>query len=201
MSLNVELLRSSFVQVKKIAEQVADKFYEFLLSDYPDSQALFAAVDMKAQKKALINSLVYIVDHLDMQEQLVEFLMKLGERHVKYGTEGFHYPMVGASLLKTFAHFFGENWTDELNTAWSDAYGVIAEVMIKGAGRTRVAVTTKTRSNEFRFELPKTVRAEIQRSVALAFTAAVSEEVERAFAEELDKFKSGAIVTGLKKVG
>jgi hypothetical protein len=36
-------------------------------------------------------------------------------------------------LLSTFAHFFAEDWTDELNSAWAEAYKTIAAVMLEGA--------------------------------------------------------------------
>ena len=31
-----------------------------------------------------------------------------------------------------FAHFFQDEWTDELEQAWADAYSVISGIMIKG---------------------------------------------------------------------
>ncbi len=133
MSLNVELIRSSFEQAKPIADKVADKFYEFLWADYPASAALFEEVDMKRQKKALIGALVYAVDHVDQPDKLVPYLKDMGKRHVPYGTKPEHYEWVGASLLKTFAHFFGEEWTDELNQEWTAVYSFIAETMLEGA--------------------------------------------------------------------
>lgn len=57
----------------------------------------------------------------------------MGGRHVGYGTQPEHYEWVGASLLKTFAYFFGDDWTEELNNAWADAYGAITQLMLAGA--------------------------------------------------------------------
>ena len=133
MSLNIQLIRDSFEKAKPIADKVADKFYEFLWTDYPAAKPLFEGVPMKGQKKALIGSLVYIVDHVDQADKLVPYLKSMGERHVKYGTQPEHYDWVGSSLLKTFAFFFGEEWTDELQNEWTDAYNFIAETMISGA--------------------------------------------------------------------
>lgn len=133
MALNVELIRESFENVKPIADKVSDKFYEFLWGDYPPSKALFEDVKMETQKKALIGSLVFIVENVDNTDKLVPYLKEMGKRHVPYGTKEEHYPMVGGTLLKTFAHFFGDDWTEELNDAWSEAYGVITSVMLEGA--------------------------------------------------------------------
>jgi hemoglobin-like flavoprotein len=133
MGLNVELLKESFENVKPIAGEVADKFYEILFEDYPGSDGLFANVDMPTQKKLLINSLVYVVEHLEDSQALGKYLMNMGGRHTDYGTQEEHYDWVGLSLLKTFAHFFGDGWTEELNGAWAEAYSVIASVMKQGA--------------------------------------------------------------------
>jgi len=43
-----------------------------------------------------------------------------------------HYPAVGASLLATLEHFDDE-WTPELAKSWSEAYDVVATVMIEAA--------------------------------------------------------------------
>lgn len=141
MSLNVELIRESFEQAKPIADQVADKFYEFLWGDYPVSKTLFESSNMKKQKKALIGSLVYIVDHVDQPDKLVPYLQKMGERHLGYGTQAEHYEWVGNSLIKTFAHFFGENWTAELEQEWTNAYIFIADTMQEGATNSIPEVT------------------------------------------------------------
>lgn len=133
MGLNVELLRASFEKAKPIAGEVADKFYEHLWGDYPQSKALFKNVKMPNQKKALVGSLVFIVDNLENPEKLSEYLGAMGGRHVGYGTQPEHYEWVGASLLKTFAYFFGDDWTEELNNAWADAYGAITQLMLAGA--------------------------------------------------------------------
>jgi hemoglobin-like flavoprotein len=133
MSLNVEIIRGSFEKAKPIAGKVADKFYEFLWGDFPASQALFEEVDMKVQKKVLMNGLTMIVDHVDDPDKLVPYLKDMGKRHVRYGAQEEHYNWVGQSLIKTFAFFFGDDWTDELEGEWLAAYGVISQVMLEGA--------------------------------------------------------------------
>ncbi|OUR96666.1 hypothetical protein A9Q84_10000 [Halobacteriovorax marinus] len=132
MGLKVKLLRSSFDKVKPMANEFVDNFYENLWSDYPGSKPLFEKVDMKKQKAALIGSLVHIVDNLE-SPKLEGYLKGMGARHNNYGTEEEHYGWVGASLLKSFAYFFDDEWDKELNQAWTEAYGVISSLMIAGA--------------------------------------------------------------------
>lgn len=133
MGLKVKLLRESFEKAKPIADEVVEKFYENLWGDYPDSKALFKDEKMPEQKKALISSLIYIVDNLEEPKKLKDYLEAMGGRHVGYGTQPEHYRWVGSSLLKTFAYFFGDSWTEELNDAWAEAYDAIKELMLFGA--------------------------------------------------------------------
>lgn len=181
MSLNIELLRESFAKAVPVADKVADKFYEFLWTDYPQSKALFAKVDMDKQKVALIKSLAKIVEEVDQPENLVPYLEKMGARHIDYGTEPEHYDWVGASLLKTFAFFFEEEWTDELNQAWADAYGVIADVMQKGA-RDRLA-NEANQQNQAKKQSIDNVK---QRARELCLNI-VSNSLEECFDEEFEK--------------
>lgn len=133
MSFDPEIIRKSFEKAKPIAGDVATKFYENLLEDNPELKPMFSHVNFDTQKTALINSLVFIVENIENTDKLVPYLEKMGARHVGYGTKEEHYPMVGGALIKTFAHFFGADWTQDLEDNWKSAYGVITECMLKGA--------------------------------------------------------------------
>ena len=77
MTLQVQLLRDSFELAKPIADQISQKFYELLFQDYPQAQGLFQQVDMEKQQKALIRSLVFIVDNLEKAAEFYEKEMGL----------------------------------------------------------------------------------------------------------------------------
>ena len=132
MSFDVTIIKDSFQSVVPIADKVVSQFYNFLWEDYPESKKLFANTNMPDQQKALIKNLVFIVDNLDNSQRLSAYLEGMGKRHVKYGTENEHFPWVKNSLLKTFAYFFQEKWSAELNSQWSMAIDAVAEMMIRG---------------------------------------------------------------------
>jgi NAD(P)-dependent dehydrogenase (short-subunit alcohol dehydrogenase family) len=67
----------------------------------------------------------------------------MGARHVQYGVKPEHYPIVGETLLETFAHFFGDRWNSELKEQWTLAYGAISSLMLEGApAGKKVAIVT-----------------------------------------------------------
>jgi hemoglobin-like flavoprotein len=133
MSLNVELLESSFAQIKDRQTEFTEYFYTNLLTDYPEVKPLFANIHMQEQQKKLFQSLVLTVDNLSKPDVLTDALKGLGTRHVKYGVLPEHYPMVGSSLLKTFATCLQSAWTPNIEQAWIEAYGAITQLMLDGA--------------------------------------------------------------------
>jgi hemoglobin-like flavoprotein len=132
MTLNIELLERSFSIVKERGTDFTQTFYQNLFTDYPEVQPLFAHSQMEEQGKKLFNSLALTIDSLRQPEILTETLRGLGTKHIKYGVLPKHYPMVGNSLLKSLESFLGENWTDEVKQAWSEAYTAIAQLMLQG---------------------------------------------------------------------
>ena len=133
MSVNIEVLEQSFDRVRPHATEFASSFYNNLFTDYPQLRPLFANTSMEDQKKKLMISLVLVIDNLRNFAYLTTLLKNLGERHVRYGTMREDYPMVGATLLKTFESYLGTDWTPEVKQAWTDAYGLIVNLMLEGA--------------------------------------------------------------------
>ena len=207
MSLNIKTIRDSFELAKPIAKEVIDSFYDNLFSDYPGSDALFAGVEMEKQKTLLINSLVYIVDHLDSPQSLEKYLHNMGARHVGYKTEAEHYQWVAASMLKAFGQHFGEKWTDELNDEWTKALTVVAEIMLEGAQRELDknkddANSQNTNDNVVKLEsvspesgIRQMIRAEVRGLIA----EIIKEEVALAVTEELKNFNRDSIIQEIKK--
>lgn len=132
MSLNVDLLRSSFRGLKAEQSEFSDLFYRNLFTDYPEVQPLFAHADMKEQPKKLFASLVLVVENLAKPDALTNPLQSMGTRHVKYGVYPKHYPMVGGTLLKSMAATLKDDWTPETAAAWTEAYAAITAIMLEG---------------------------------------------------------------------
>ena len=213
MTLNVAAIRTSFARIQPDAGRFVDRFYENLWGDYPDSRGLFAQVDMPRQKTALAKSLETIVNQLEDSDRLVAYLKGLGERHIAYGTEPPHYALVGASLLKTFREFLGEDWTPALEGEWTMAFGIIADVMQLGAreaagkpraSRSPLKVVAETRTDPsalpLRVELPAELKKSIRTKVREQVKALINHEIRAAIAEEERALTSLGVEAYLKQV-
>ena len=133
MSLNLEALETSFDLVAPRGDELMDVFYSRLFAAAPSVEPLFAHVDLKRQKSMLLAALVLLRKSLRDLDAVVPTLRNLGARHVAYGALPEHYPVVGAVLLTSMAEIAGDAWTQEYQDAWSEAYGIVAGVMLEGA--------------------------------------------------------------------
>ncbi len=125
----INLVQSTWSQVKPISTQAAALFYQNLFAADPSLQALFKG-DMVVQGAKLIQMIDTAVGKLHELNKLVPTLQLLAQRHVGYGVQDAHYATVGAALLKTLQQGLGPVFTPEAKTAWTMVYGTMAEVMI-----------------------------------------------------------------------
>jgi hemoglobin-like flavoprotein len=128
----IPLVQSTWKQVAAIAPQAAALFYKNLFEADPSLQALFKG-DMEEQGKRLMQMIGAAVGKLTDLDALVPVLQSLGERHVGYGVQASHYATVGGALLKTLEQGLGAAFTPAVKAAWTEVYGVMADVMIKAS--------------------------------------------------------------------
>jgi hemoglobin-like flavoprotein len=131
----IELIRSTWSQVERIADAAAQLFYGRLFELEPELRRLFAHSDMAEQRRKLMQTLAVAVGALDRLETLRPALEALGRRHVAYGVEDRHYDLVGAALLWTLGQGLGQGFTGPVRDAWSEAYATLATIMQDAAAQ------------------------------------------------------------------
>jgi len=124
-------MRASFGKAAAHGDQVPLWFYSHLFLTHPETRDMFP-VSMAHQRDRLFSALGEVMARVDDLPALVPILQQLGRDHRKFGALAAHYPAVGASLLATLEHF-DEDWDDALAASWTEAYGLIAEVMVGAA--------------------------------------------------------------------
>lgn len=133
MALDAELIRKNFFAISPKIDELTETFYATLFLRYPGVVPLFDGVNMQQQRRMLANALVFVVENLDAMEIASGTLEEMGRRHVGYGAEAEHYPAVGECLLHALETVTGDDWNDELESQWTEAYGVISSIMLRGA--------------------------------------------------------------------
>ncbi len=132
MSVNISLLRESWILVADRSEKVASEFYGMLFSRYPQVRALFPIV-MESQRDRLVNAITYVVINLDDLGMVTAYLRELARDHRKFDVRPEHYAAVGRCLIAALRANAVDAWKPEYDEAWSEAYELIASVMIQAA--------------------------------------------------------------------
>ncbi len=133
MTLDIDILETSFARVKPNAANFSASFYRQLFDYHPELKPMFEKADLADQEKKLIVSLAIIVENLRNPEELSLALKSLGAYHQNIGTIEEHYPFVGQALIDTFAEYLANRWDRETHKAWLDAYNLISAIMLEGA--------------------------------------------------------------------
>jgi len=128
----VKAIQESFTKVAPISEQAAELFYGRLFEIAPEVKPLFRG-DMKEQGRKLMGTLAVVVNGLGNLEAVLPAASALAKRHVGYGVKPDHYAPVGAALLWTLERGLGDDWTTDLQAAWTAAYTVLSGYMIDEA--------------------------------------------------------------------
>lgn len=134
MALDLESLETSFDLIAPRGEELMDEFYARLFAAAPAVRTLFPA-DLGKQKTMLLATLVLLRKSLRNLDAIAPKLRELGARHVAYGAQPEHYPVVGATLIASMAVIAGPEWKPEYERAWNAAFELVAAAMLEGAAQ------------------------------------------------------------------
>ena len=108
---------------------VGDVFYSKLFFDNPELRKMFPE-NMEAQYQKFFDMLNTIIDRLDKLDVLKGDIVAMAKRHKGYGVNPYHYNLVGVALLWTIQKNLGNDWNDEVRSAWVNCYSILSGTMI-----------------------------------------------------------------------
>jgi len=125
----IDLVQSTFEQVRPISTAAAGMFYGRLFEIAPDVRPLFKG-DIAEQGRKLMATLAVVISALHSLPTILPAVSALAKRHVEYGVKPDHYASVGAALLWTLERGLGASWTPEAAATWTSAYTTLSDFMI-----------------------------------------------------------------------
>jgi len=128
--MNDKLLRDTLELTLARDDTFPQRFYGLLFEAHPELRDMFVRNSRGAQNKMFAQKLAAIVDHVNDPTWMSRELGALAASHASYGVTIEMYAWVGDALIATIREACGEVWTDELERAWRDAYGVVANAII-----------------------------------------------------------------------
>ncbi|KOP25961.1 bacitracin resistance protein BacA [Hapalosiphon sp. MRB220] len=128
----IDLIKSTAPILKQHGQKITTRMYEIMFHNYPQVKAQF---DMSAQangtQPAKLATAVYsYATHIDDIEALTTMVDKIAHRHVQTHVLPEQYSIVGKCLLQAIQDVLGDAATEQVMTAWTEAYQILAEVFI-----------------------------------------------------------------------
>lgn len=109
---------------------ITSNMYSRLLQD-PHIRALFNQANQKSgsQVQALAGAILGYAQNVDNLEALASVVERIAQKHIGYNILPEHYPFVATALIGAIAEVLGDAATEEILSAWGEAYWFLADIL------------------------------------------------------------------------
>lgn len=106
-------------------------FYRRLFDAHPELKNVFNMTHQEQgqQQQALARAVYAHAENIEDPGSLAAVLKNIANKHASLGVRPEHYPIVGEHLLGAIKETLGDAATDEIISAWAQAYGNLADLL------------------------------------------------------------------------
>ncbi|MEF9934358.1 MAG: globin domain-containing protein [Clostridium sp.] len=128
----IDIIKSTVPILKEHGLTITKTFYKNMFANNPEVKPYFNMDKQKSeeQPKALAMTILAAAENIDKLEIIIPVVKKIAITHCDKLIKEEHYPIVGSNLLATIKEVLGDAATEEVITAWGNAYNVIAKIFI-----------------------------------------------------------------------
>jgi nitric oxide dioxygenase len=107
-------------------------FYKRMFEAHPELKNVFnmAHQEQGQQQQALARAVYAYAENIEDPSSLMAVLKNIANKHASLGVRPEQYPIVGEHLLGAIKEVLGGAATDEIISAWAQAYGNLADVLM-----------------------------------------------------------------------
>ena len=128
----IELVKSTVPLLEASGPAITDYFYNRLFTHNPEAQNIFNMSNQASGKQsfALFSAIAAYAKNLDNVEQLLTMVERIAQKHTSLNIQPAHYDLVGHHLIETLRELVPEQFTKEVEDAWTAAYQELAAIFI-----------------------------------------------------------------------
>ncbi|APG93750.1 NO-inducible flavohemoprotein [Sinorhizobium americanum] len=110
---------------------IIQHFYKRMFQAHPELKSVFnmAHQERGEQQQALARAVYAYAANIEDPASLTAVLKDIAHKHASLGVRPEQYPVVGEHLLASIKEVLGEAATDEVISAWAQAYGNLADLL------------------------------------------------------------------------
>ncbi|NRB38265.1 MAG: NO-inducible flavohemoprotein [Pseudomonadales bacterium] len=128
----IDIIKATVPAVAANAEAITAHFYPLMFTEFPQVKVFFNQSHQQSgtQSKALAGAVVAYAANIENLGVLASAVDRIVNKHVSLDIQPAHYEIVGGCLLKSIKAVLGDAATDEVMTAWGEAYWQLANLLI-----------------------------------------------------------------------
>ncbi|TDM03859.1 globin domain-containing protein [Macrococcus carouselicus] len=128
-----EIIKATVPVLEQHGTEITSVFYAHMFEEHPELFNVFNKANQKLgrQQTALAQTVLAAAKHIDHLEAIIPNVNQIAHKHRALGIKPEQYPIVGENLIYAIRKVLGEEVTPEIINAWTEAYGVIADVFIQ----------------------------------------------------------------------
>jgi nitric oxide dioxygenase len=127
------IVQKTVPTLRENGEALTRHFYRRMFTYDPAVKAYFNPAHQHAgtQQKALASAILAYAENIEDPSALAQAIDLIAHKHASLGVQPEHYPIVGKHLLGSIKELLGDAATDDIITAWGEAYNFLADVCIQ----------------------------------------------------------------------
>ncbi|TPX13379.1 uncharacterized protein E0L32_006109 [Thyridium curvatum] len=128
----IAIVKATAPVLKEHGVTITSLFYKNMLDAHPELRNIFSMSSQATgrQPRALAASVLAYATYIDDLPKLQHAVERIAHKHVSLTVQPEHYPIVGKYLMEAIGAVLGDAATPEIVDAWTNAYGVLANVFI-----------------------------------------------------------------------
>lgn len=127
-----EIVKATAPVLAQHGYDIIKHFYRDMLSVHPELKNVFNMRHQERgeQQQALARAVYAYAANIEDPQSLEAVLKNIANKHVSLGVRPDQYPIVGEHLLAAIKAVLGDAATDDIISAWAQAYGNLADVLM-----------------------------------------------------------------------
>ena len=128
----IDTVKSTIPLLEDAGTAITEHFYSRMFSHNPELQNIFNMSNQASgrQQFALFAAIAAYAKHLETPAALATMVERIAHKHSSMHIQPDHYQIVGHHLIETLRELAAEQFTQEVEDAWTAAYGQLANIFI-----------------------------------------------------------------------
>ena len=129
----ISIVKSTVPTLQEHGEALTRHFYGRMFTQNPEVKPFFNQSNQSSggQPRALSTAICAYAANIDNIEALRSAVELIAHKHASLQVRADQYPIIGSNLLSSIKEVMGEGATDEVISAWGEAYDFLADILIK----------------------------------------------------------------------